>query len=105
MSTGLVTSSVITRTTRKTDDFAKRMASKNSQLTELRSSVAIDMKIRDGKEKVPTKVFNPLASVAEIMFNLPATYLKEKIMHDITHNVGIHSQSYIPTKNHSKTFY
>lgn len=77
MSTGLVTSNVITRTTKKTDVFAKRIASKNSQLTELRSSVAIDMKISDGKEKVPTKVFKPLASVAEIMFNLPATYLKE----------------------------
>jgi hypothetical protein len=75
MSTGLVTSNVITRTTMKTDAFAKRIASKNCQLTELRSSVAIDIKIRDGREKVPTKVFKPLASVVEIMFNLPATYL------------------------------
>lgn len=62
----------------KTEAFAKKIASKNSQLTELRSSVAIDIKIKDGKAKVPTNVFKPLASVAEIMFNRPATYLSTK---------------------------
>ena len=75
MSIGLVTNNVIARTTTKTVALANRIANRKCQLTELRSSVAIDMKINEGNANVPTNVFNPLASVTEMMFNLPATYL------------------------------
>ena len=75
MSVGLVTRSVTMRTTEKTAALAVRTAARNFQFTELRSRVAIDRKMSDGRENVPTKVFNPLASVIEIIFSLPAIYL------------------------------
>lgn len=62
----------------KIEALANKTASKNCQLTELRFSVAIDMKMSDGRANVPTNVFKPLASVAEIIFNRPATYLTQK---------------------------
>jgi len=40
--------------------------------------VAIDRKMRAGRENVPTNVLRPLASVAEMTFSFPATYLKKK---------------------------
>ena len=78
MSIGLVTSSDTMRTVTKTAAFAVKTAERNFQLTELRSKVAIDRKMSDGREKVPTKVLSPLASVIEMMLSLPATYLSQK---------------------------
>ena len=95
--TGLLTSSVTIPTAKNTMVLATRMASRNVQFTELpargdtvrswrkrerldthlRSSSARDRKIRDGRAKVPTNVFSPLASVCEIKLNRPARYLEK----------------------------
>lgn len=74
-STGLVTRRVITATVKKTQALAKSTEARNFQLTELKSRLTIDMKMVAGSANVPTKVFKPFASVTEMMFNLPATYL------------------------------
>ena len=101
MSIGLVTNNVIARTTTKTVALANRIANRKCQLTELRSSVAMDMKINEGNANVPTNVFNPLASVTEMMFNLPATYLCMEKLEWMT-NCGLVKKLFIPAKNNSK---
>ena len=60
-------------TAKKTIDLAKKMERRKYQLTELKSNVAMDMKIKQGNENVPRKVLRPLPSVGEITFSLPAT--------------------------------
>jgi len=52
--------------------FASNTASKNFQLTNVKSNFAKDIKIKDGRAKVPTKVFKPFASDLVITLNLPA---------------------------------
>jgi hypothetical protein len=61
-------------TAMKTQLLASNTARRNFQLTSVKSSFARDIKIKDGKAKVPTKVFMPFASVFVITPNLPATY-------------------------------
>lgn len=70
--TGRRTSKVTIMTEKKTIPLAIKIARRNRQLTEVRSSLASDMKIRDGSEKVPTKVLRPFASVSEIKLRRPA---------------------------------
>lgn len=43
--------------------------------TDLKLSLAIDIKMRAGREKVPTNVLRPNDSVCEIRLHRPATYL------------------------------
>lgn len=56
--------------------LASRIASRNIQLTVLKSRRASERKIRDGKAKVPTNVAIPLDSVDETTLRRPAMYLK-----------------------------
>lgn len=63
-------------TEKKTIPFASNIASKNVQLTILKSNLARERNIRDGKANVPTYFPMPLDSVWETIFNLPAKYLK-----------------------------
>lgn len=77
---GLPTNKVIIITAKNTTPFAINTEVKNSQFTEERFKVASDIKIRDGNEKVPTKVLMPFASVSDIIFMRPAKYLKFKKM-------------------------
>lgn len=64
-------------TTKNTKLLAINTANKNFQLTVEKSSFAMDRKMRAGKEKVPTNVFNPFDSDFVITSSLPAMYLKE----------------------------
>lgn len=57
--------------------LASSIASRNIQLTELKSRRASERKMRDGKANVPTNVAIPLDSVEETTFRRPAMYLKE----------------------------
>lgn len=68
---------MIAATPRKTIALATRMASKNVQLTDERSSSAIDKNIRHGKEKLATKVLRPLVSDCGKIPRRPATYLQQ----------------------------
>lgn len=72
---GLVTKRVIIITAKNTILFAISIDKRKSQLTSPSSNSANDINIRAGKEKVPTNVPIPLASVSEIKFILPAKYL------------------------------
>lgn len=73
---GRPTNKVIIITAKNTIDLAINIETKNIQFTELKSSSASDIKIKDGREKVPTNVLKPFASVSEIKFMRPAKYLK-----------------------------
>lgn len=74
----LTTNKVTITTERNTMVFETRIESRNFQFTEVKSSCAKDMKIKEGSENVPTKVFMPFASVSEIRFIRPAKYLENK---------------------------
>lgn len=69
---GLATSKVRAITHTNTMLLEISMERRKSQLTDVSSSFAKDMKIREGRENVPTNVFMPFASVSEIMFIRPA---------------------------------
>lgn len=56
--------------------LANSIASRNIQLTVLKSRRASERKMRDGKAKVPTNVAIPLDSVEETTLRRPAMYLK-----------------------------
>lgn len=73
---GLPTNRVIIITEKNTIALATNIERRNIQFTELKSSSAKDIKIKDGKANVPTNVFNPFASVSDIKFIRPAKYLK-----------------------------
>lgn len=73
---GFETSSVTAITEKNIIPLANRIASRNIQLTVLKSRRASDRNMRDGKAKVPTNVAIPLDSVEETTFRRPATYLK-----------------------------
>lgn len=70
----LITNETI-NTVINTQLLAINTASRNFQLTNVKSSFANDIKIKDGKAKLPTKVFMPLAADLVIIPNLPAMYL------------------------------
>lgn len=57
--------------------LANSIASRNIQLTVLKSRRASERKMRDGKAKVPTNVAIPLDSVEDTTLRRPAMYLKE----------------------------
>lgn len=73
---GFLINNDTTSTIKNTQLFASNIASKNLQLTNVKSNLANDIKIKDGRAKVPTKVFKPFASNFVITLNLPAIYLK-----------------------------
>lgn len=52
------------------------MDNRKAQFTLSQFSSTNDRKIKDGRAKVPTKVFKPFVSELDIIFNRPAKYLK-----------------------------
>ena len=58
----LLTTRVIAATPTKITAFAMSIARRNVQLTDERSSSAIERKIRHGKQKFATKVLRPFVS-------------------------------------------
>jgi hypothetical protein len=75
--TGLVTRRVMRSTDPNTIPFDIRIERRKYQETEERSKVARDMKIREGKEKTPTKVESPLICSLVTTPSLPVKYLKK----------------------------
>lgn len=73
---GLNTDNVIIKTLKNTILFDINIDRRKIQLTELRSNLTRDMKIRLGKENVPTNIFMPFTSVSNTQFIRPAKYLK-----------------------------
>lgn len=65
-------------TEKKIIPFAVNIEHRNIQLTVLKSNLASERKISEGKANVPTNVPIPFDSVLETKFNVPATYLKHK---------------------------
>lgn len=74
---GLPTNRVTTITEIKTMVLDMRIDNRNIQFTLLRFNSAMDIKIKDGNENVPTNVFIPLASVSLTRFMRPAKYLQK----------------------------
>lgn len=72
---GLVTNIVIKITEKKIIPFANKIAARNSQFTVLKSNLANDKNISEGKAKVPTNVPMPLDSVCVTTLKRPAVYL------------------------------
>lgn len=71
---GLPTRRVIIITVVKTMVFEIRIERRKSQFTDDRFNCAKDMKIREGRENVPTNVLMPFDSVSEMRFIRPAKY-------------------------------
>merc|ERR1719319_424790 len=69
---GRCTNSPTSRTRKKTMDLARVMEPRKTQLTEVRSNWQRLMKMRAGREKVPTKVPRPLDSTSLMKLNFPA---------------------------------
>lgn len=78
---GLLITRDIPRTTRNTQLLAINTARRNFQFTRLKSSFASDIKIKEGRANVPTKVFSPFPSILVITSNLPAIYLKKQAIY------------------------
>lgn len=76
---GFETRSVTAITIKNIIPLASRIASRNIQLTVLKSSRASERKMREGKAKVPTNVAIPLDSVEETTLRRPAMYLEKNI--------------------------
>lgn len=74
--TGLDTSTVTIMTPKNMRPLAINIASRNIQLTILKSNFAKERKIRDGRANVPTNVAMPFDSVDVTTFRRPAMYLK-----------------------------
>lgn len=72
---GFETTTVTIITKKNTSPFATSIASRNVQLTIVKSNLAKERKISDGKAKVPTNVAIPLDSTFETTLSLPAMYL------------------------------
>lgn len=68
----------ILRTTKNTQLLANNTAKRNFQFTKVKFNFANDIKIKEGRANVPTKVFRPFASILVITSNRPAIYLKNK---------------------------
>lgn len=73
--TGFDTNTVTRMTLKKINPLAKSIANRNIQFTELKSNLARERKINDGRANVPTNVAIPLDSVDETRFKRPAIYL------------------------------
>lgn len=74
--TGFDTRMVTIITEKNTIPFASNIARRNVQFTVVKSSLARDRKMRDGRAKVPTNVPIPLDSVCDTTLRRPAMYLK-----------------------------
>ena len=68
-----VVKKVISMTEKKTVAFARRMALRKVQFTDVKSSSQRVRNIRAGNANVPTNVFRPLDSVSDTKLNLKDT--------------------------------
>lgn len=75
--TGFDTNIVTIMTPKNIRHLANSIASRNIQLTKLKSSLAKERNMRDGRANVPTNVAIPFDSVDVTTLRRPATYLKK----------------------------
>lgn len=90
--TGFDTRMVTIITEKNTIPFASNIARRNVQFTVVKSSLARDRKMRDGRAKVPTNVPIPLDSVCDTTLRRPAMYLKiikKKIVKQLTSKTSV----------------
>ncbi len=75
---GFVTKTLMIKTRRNTISLETNIPKMNIQLTDDKSSLHKEINIKEGRENLPTKVFNPEVSRCTIMCVRPAMYLKKE---------------------------